>query len=430
MKLLNKSLWYLSIPLLLVMTIWAVVFYVNVLNEIKSSIDEGLENSKRVIIENARKDSSILTKTYFDESFFTIHTLSVQDAKGYRDRYIDTTLFMQDADDEAPESEPVRMLQTSFELDGKHYELKVANSMLEEGDLIKELLKDIIWLYLLLICCIFIINNIMLRRLWKPFYDFLHRLKNFQLGRSREVPVIRTEITEFLDLQRAVTTLVDRAHTSFIQQKDFIGNASHELQTPLAIASGKVELLLEDDGFTEKQASELTAIHQIIQRLIKLNKSLLLLSKIDNRQFFENKRLYINAIIAEIEAELHAFSGYKQLTINSNLKVPVEIEMDNTLASILFSNLIRNAIFHTPDAGTVDITTSLKRFQISNTAANGPLNAAEIFQRFHRASATDATTGLGLAIVKAIVDLYEFSVDYEFVANRHQFTINFSPMAS
>src|SRR5690606_13539388 len=103
------------------------------------------------IILNAQKDSTLITKTYFDESFFTIREIEKEHALLIKDRYTDTVIYMQDADDEALEAEPVRMLSTAFENNGRYYELKIANSMVEEDDLIKTLLWDIVWLYIILI---------------------------------------------------------------------------------------------------------------------------------------------------------------------------------------------------------------------------------------------------------------------------------------
>src|SRR5690554_1539301 len=208
MKLLNQSIKYISVSILAIVTVWATAFYFNMLNEIKSSIDEGLENYKRIIIQNAQQDSTILTKNYFDESFFTIRKIDKQQALSIKDKYLDTILNMQDADDEEPETEPVRMLITAFELNKKYYELKVANSMVEEDDLIKEILYDIIWLYISLIISIVFINNLVLKKIWRPFYDFLNQLKEYRLGKSPMLPEVKTKTKEFTDLQNAVNTLL------------------------------------------------------------------------------------------------------------------------------------------------------------------------------------------------------------------------------
>ncbi|SHJ47791.1 PorY family sensor histidine kinase [Pseudozobellia thermophila] len=426
MKLLNQSLKYLSLSILAIVTVWSVVFYINMLNEIKSSIDEGLENYKRLIIQNAKIDSSILTKTYFDESFFTLHEIDRETALSMRDRYADTIIYMQDADDKRPEPEPVRMLTTSFKIKDRFYELKVANSMVEEDDLIDQLFWDVIWLYIILIASIIIINNWVLKKLWKPFYAFLQQLKNYRLGSTKKLPEAQTTTKEFKDLQYAVNTLLRHSIAAFDQQKEFIGNASHELQTPLAMVTHKLELLLEKEDLKEEQAEKLVEIFQIVERLVRLNKSLLLLSKIDNKQFFDNQQVAINPLVTQTLAELEEISSFKKVetTVVENGRLNAHI--DPILAQVVVSNLLKNAIFHNVENGTVSIGLSDTTLEICNTGKDERLHPEKVFSRFQTSRSKSHGTGLGLAIVKAISDLYGYRVSYAFDGGIHCFTVQFS----
>lgn len=200
MKLLDQSLRYLSISIFGILSIWALIFYFNMLDEIKKSVDEGLDNYKRQIITRAAEDSTLLSQTTFREGFFTIEEIQTTIALQTKDTYIDTIFNMQDADDEAPEPEPVRMLSTAFELDGKFYQLRVINSMVEEDDLVKELFWDTVWLYFSLVLGIIFIHQFLLRRLWKPFYELLTKLKEYRISSNQRPPVIETTSSEFKDL--------------------------------------------------------------------------------------------------------------------------------------------------------------------------------------------------------------------------------------
>src|SRR5699024_9390072 len=159
MKLINKSLIYLSAALLLIVGVWATVFYVNLIGEIKESVDEGLDNYKRQIVYKVSKDTSLLGKENFDESFFAIHKISKSQALQIHEHYRDVKLYMQDDDDEKPELEPVRMLSTAFELNGAYYKLDIINSMVEENDLIEEFFQQAVWLYVILLVSIIAINS-------------------------------------------------------------------------------------------------------------------------------------------------------------------------------------------------------------------------------------------------------------------------------
>ncbi|MCW2119301.1 sensor histidine kinase [Flavobacterium sp. 7A] len=425
MKLLNQSIKYLSFSILAIVTFWAVIFYMNMLHEIKSSVDEGLENHKRLIIRNAEKDSIVLTKESFDENFFTIRKINKKRALTAKDSYIDTILYMQDADDEAPEPEPVRMLITVFELDGNYYELKIANSMVEEDDLIKELLSDSIWLYISLIIGIVLINNLVLKKLWEPFYDFLDKLKKFRLDNNQALPEVKTKTKEFADLQNAVNVLLLHTTVTYKQQKEFTGNASHELQTPLAITINKLELLIEKGNLQEEQADSIAKILQILERLVRLNKSLLLLTKIESKQFLDNQMVSINGIICKSLCDLDEIATFKEVKTITNATAELSVRMDPALANVILSNLLRNAIFHTRSNGNVKVKIDEKSITIVNTASDQKLNEKLIFTRFYKPNNQTTGTGLGLAIVKAISDLYGFRVSYSFENSEHSFQISF-----
>jgi len=257
MKLLNQTLRYISIATLIIISIWAFIFYFIILREIKNSIDEGLDNYKRQIIYNFQKKSGIETKTSFDEGFYTVEPISKHSAFSIRDTYTDTLLMMQDADDTSPEPEPVRMLTTSFEMDGSYYQMRIINSMVEEDDLVKAMFWYFVWLYLILIAGIIFTNNYALQRLWRPFYRLIQQLTNYNILKSDSFPEVKTRTTEFRDLQNAVRTLLAHNAETFEKQKQFISHASHELQTPLAIAINKLELLLEDENLSNKQTGHI-----------------------------------------------------------------------------------------------------------------------------------------------------------------------------
>ncbi|MFL9835336.1 sensor histidine kinase [Chryseobacterium terrae] len=425
MKLLNRSLFHLMSWLLLIVSLWSVIFYFNMLDEIKDSVDEELENYKRQIVFKAEKDRTILQQKTFDEGFFSVNPISKEKALSFKDTYEDTEIYAQDADDEAPELEPVRVLTTVFEQNGNFYELKIFNNMVEEDDLVKELLWDAAGLYVLLIFSILVINNVILQKLWKPFYDLLHDLKNYRLGTGKNFPKAETKTKEFADLQEAVTTLLDYSEKTYEQQKEFIGNASHELQTPLAIAISKLELLMEKENFTDNQAEKIAEILEIIERLVRLNKSLLLLTKIENKQFFDNKEISVNEIVNKNINDLQDMADFKMVEISVQENALLSVNADSALINIIVSNLLRNAIFHNIKNGKVEVEISDHRLIVKNTGNNKALEQEKIFTRFQKNQQNLSGTGLGLAIVKAVTELYDFSVSYDFKNELHEFSVSF-----
>lgn len=425
MKLLNRSLLHLASWLLLIVSIWSVVFYFKMLNEIKDSVDEELENYKRQIVFKAQKDPNILQQKTFDEGFFSVNKISKEESLYFKDTYEDSEIYAQDADDDAPEIEPIRILTTVFEQNGNFYQLKIFNNMVEEDDLVKELFLDSAVLYFVLIFSVLLINNFVLGRLWKPFYGLLSELKNYRLGISKTFPKVGTNTKEFSDLQDAVVTLLQYSEKSYGQQKEFIGNASHELQTPLAIAMSKLELLMEKENFTENQAGKIAEIMEIVERLARLNKSLLLLTKIENKQFFDNKQIRINDIVQKSIDNLQDITDFKEIEISYTESRDLFVKADVSLMNIIVSNLLRNAIFHNIKSGKVTIEIFSDKLTVKNTGNPIQLEKEKIFTRFQKSEQNQAGSGLGLAIVKAITDLYYFKVSYNFKDGLHEFSVTF-----
>jgi signal transduction histidine kinase len=421
MKLLNQTLLYLSVPIFLVISIWAVVFYSNMFHEIYDSIDDGLDNYKLLIIQKSKRDSSVLFKHAFDEGNYAMRKISRANALSKRDVYQDTSMYMLNEE----KMEPVRMLTTAFQHKEEYYELKVISSMIEEDDQIANLSRAALWLYVLLLISIVLINNIVLQKLWKPFYELLEKLKTFRVDRDSTIPAIKTQTLEFKELKNATDTLIEHTVETYRNQKNFIENAAHELQTPLAVITNKLELLLENNNLNEEDSTIIAQVMNTTSQLVKLNKSLLLLSKIENKQFFDNRPIVLNQLVQIITTELEAFTSFRDIALTIEEKEEAKLNMDAHLAYVLVVNLIKNAVFHNTENGSVLVTIEQKRLTVANTSSREALDEQRVFKRFHKTSNKQNSTGLGLAIVKAICDLYGFKITYHFNAGQHFFTVKF-----
>ncbi|WP_339875533.1 HAMP domain-containing sensor histidine kinase [uncultured Algoriphagus sp.] len=410
MKLLNQSIKYLSVSIFLIVTVWSAIFYVNMLDEIHDSIDDGLDNYKLLIIKRTEDDEQIFEQKDFEEGNFTIHEISEEEALGMRDYFTDTLLYMENEDD----LEPVRMLTSAFKHKDSYYQLTVFNSTVEEDDLIEDLFYSIIWLYLILVVSIILINNVVLQRLWKPFYALLNDLKSFRIDKESPLPKINSDTKEFKELEEALNSLIIHARETYSNQKKFTENASHELQTPLAIISTKLELMLEKESLHPENVENVGQILQTIQRLTRLNKSLLLLTKIENKQFADNKSVHFNQLVNQSVEDLEDFASFRNVEIAVQKTADLYQNMDESLASILISNLLRNSIFHNVEGGKVQVKIKENSFLVRNSGKGKALDNSKIFDRFQKETTNNSSTGLGLAIVHAICRLYGFEVKYSY----------------
>ena len=421
MKLLNYTTSYLSISFLIVISIWATIFYYAMLDEIYDSIDDGLDNQKGLVIQKAARDSTLLNKKGFEESDYSIIRIPAKKATTFNDVYIDTSMYMQNE----KSFEPVRMLKTVFIQDGRYYQLQIVTSMVEEDDLIEELLYALLWLYLGMIITILVLNNFLLKRIWRPFYRLLTTLKNFRLEDPLPIKYESTKVDEFKLLNETIQKLLQSNVDTYTSQMHFIENASHELQTPLAISINKLERLAEYNNFSKEELALLASALNNLERLTRLNRALLLLSKIENRQFSIELEINMNTLIRKIVEDFSDQLSYSSLAINVDEQESCIIKMNEDLAVVMVTNLIKNAIVHNHPNGFINITITKKSLVIVNSGIEKALNVKQLFNRFYKQQPSDTSTGLGLAIVKAITDLYQFKLSYSY-NNRHIIHVIFS----
>ena len=233
-----------------------------------------------------------------------------------------------------------------------------------------------------------------------------------------------TKIDEFRVLDTELTDMLARNEKIYSSQKQFIENASHELQTPLAISLNKLELLAESNNLPEDQMAELDKISDTLNRLVRLNKSLLMLSKIENRQFADEENINFNDLVRQLTEDYYDLAEYKEISITVDTLSPLNFTMNRGLAITLVSNLIKNAIIHNHKDGSIQITIKNDSIAISNTGNPKALDTDYIYRRFYRNSHNEHSTGLGLSIVSSIVSNYKLTVTYTF-NGQHNFVINF-----
>lgn len=405
MKLLNRSLLHLSLALLLVLAVWAVAFFFIMRGEVRHSIDEGLDDQVEVITHRLKTDSSLLHVRDLGLNGFAIEPSA---GKG-KARYTDTLLYVPSEG----ELERVRLRTGTFKHQGRHYRIHVYTSTVEEDDLLETVALALIALYVVLLLTIITVNNVVLRRLWKPFHAMLAQLKAFRLGTARELPPVPTRTSEFNELHAAANVLVRRAADAFDEQRAFTANAAHELQTPLAIAINKLELLAEQGGSEAERMATLGEVIAVLERLTRLNRSLLLLARIENRQFPDEREVSFAALSAEVVEEFADLAEHREVALQLETPGDLRLSMDPALARMLVTNLLKNAIVHNRPGGRVIVEVRSGGFSVSNTGEHA-LDPRRIFTRFHKETTADGGTGLGLAIARAICELYEASLEYRF----------------
>lgn len=421
MKLFHLVLWRISLALIVVLTVWAGFFYMAVVEEVNDEVDDTLEDYSEGLIIRALSGEDMPTASNGSNNQYYLCEVSESYAASYPQiTYRDEMVFIT----EKSETEPARVLITIFRTEDERYmELVVYTPTIEKLDLLRAILGWIIFLYVLLLLIILSINIWVFRKNMKPLYVLLKWLDSSQLGKKNEPLENTTKITEFRKLNAATMAFAERGEKLFEQQKTFIGNASHEMQTPLAICRNRLEMLMEDETLTEHQLNELIKTHQTLENLTRMNRSLLLLCKIENGQFADTCSVCLNDILAHYLDDYKEVYAYRNITVTVTTDSSFCVEMNDSLVSVLVTNLLKNSFVHNIDGGFIYIKITANTFEISNTGEK-PLDRERIFERFYQGQKKEGSTGLGLALVDSICKANHLTIDYTYVENRHIFTIS------
>lgn len=311
------------------------------------------------------------------------------------------------------------------ELNEHHIELTAAAGREDRYLIIGIVTTLTMMFFLLLIIGFVLINRRISKRLWQPFYNSLAKIKSFNLDKQQTVVFDDTDIDEFSELNQSLNKLIAGNIAVYAQQKEFADNASHELQTPLAIIQSKLDLLLQSKLLTDEQYELIEDANKALSRVARINKNLLLLTKIENSQFMDREVIDLSGLL---ESTLNIFSNFsdsKNLTLETGIPYGITIEGNKILIEILLNNLITNAIRYTPNNGTITITLSEKHLSVANSGTIA-LQHDQLFKRFGTTtSSITRGTGLGLSLVKQICSRYGWKVSYDFYNMHHIFSLHF-----
>lgn len=415
MKLLNKTIVYYLLFAIPVFAVCSVFIYHFISVEIKDELDENLWKEKT---ETEQKLSSGIKPEMLRSNEVLIEEIAAGAAPHYS--YSDTNLY--NAEDE--EILPYRILNAYTAIGGKYYMLTIRESYVESDDLVSSILIPIITMFFVLLAGFLFINYWISKKLWNPFYGTIEQLKTFELGRSALPEFPSGKIKEFNELNRSLTVMTQKVHSDYLRQKEFTENASHELQTPLAIIQNKIELLIQSRSLGEEDMQLISGIYESAGRLSHLNKTLLLLTKIENNQFGEHSALNLSEILTKCTENYAEQADHKKIKMEITVYDQPVVHINPVLCETLFNNLIQNAIRHNPHAGKISMELHKNKFTISNPGNPLSVSSAQLFERFKKDTSAGESVGLGLSIVQSICALYSFKIDHSYSEGEHTFTLS------
>ena len=319
--------------------------------------------------------------------------------------------------------DPQRRILFSVKVRGMDYAITISKSLEETEDLLWLILWVTAGSILTLVVGLFLGNRFLLRRIWHPFYETLDYLRWFSLsGPPRGSPGV-SRIDEFTLLSRSVEEMTAKMQRDYLALRQFTDHAAHEMQTPLAVIKSKLDLMMQEPGLGRRQLDQMQQLLLSVNRLSRLNQSLLLLTRIENRQFLEKEPVELKSLIEEKLDIWHEWIREHHLQVVPDLR-PETVRMHPFLAESLVNNLLSNAVRHNIPRGEVLITLLPGLLSVKNTGNPEPLDPARLFQRFQKQNPSEGV-GLGLAIVKEIVEMSGMEIRYSYEEGTHTFTVTF-----
>ena len=420
MKLLTKtSLNYLSVTLFVFM-FGTIAFYYLLRNQVNQNINIELEKRKTSIVNQLLSaHASVYTPQNQNEK---VIITALKEIPKPQLSFYDTLFY----DNMARKYVPFRQLGFIANFDHTQYYIQIFKSLEETDNLIVRIFMIMTILVFLIIITLLITVRQTSLQAWNVFYDTIKKINNYDINTHNDFALKQSDIKEFDDLNKVLISMTERIKRDFSNMKEYTENASHELQTPLAIINSKMELLLQSQNLDDKQLKAVADAYDASNRLSKLNKTLLLLAKIENRQFPESKIISPQMLINNQLETLEDLIESKAIKVVKQFDDNVELCINPYLAEILFANLIKNAIRHNIKEGELIIQISNTFICISNSGTELAIDKSLLFERFHKQSSSPESLGLGLSIVQKICEVYSYAVNYRFENNMHHFQIDFN----
>jgi signal transduction histidine kinase len=326
-------------------------------------------------------------------------------------------------------AESYRKLTTTLSVGNDHYLLEIYEEVAAWDKISLTVMLSVLAALFIWVILLYIVNQFAFGRILAPFYHTVDRLEHISSPSQVGEPFPEPNTYEIRVLNNALNTMLTQIKSSFEDQRKFIQNASHELLTPLSIIRQKAEKLISDaENLDHNNVERLHEIQQTAVRLTRLSNALLLISRVENRQFEMDDEINVLEVIEQVLKELQDFIEIKGLTIEKELDQKFVFKGNKELIHSAIYNMIQNAIKYTPEGSKIHLSLFKKssgktEFSVSDEGPGIPEELInKVFDRFRKAEKLsehgNSSPGLGLSIVKSICELHD--LDYKAENNPDQ----------
>lgn len=419
-KLLNQSSRYYLLSSLVVFTIIGMVLFYALRFTLDYNTGESLRNTRRPLARHLLQLDELQPTMYIMDEIIELRPIA---AVTEMETYQDTAILVVEADGEV-ELEPFRKYTYDELVNGTSYRISISLSTVENGDLIGTLLLVVLSGLMLFLLAVNLLNRYLSRQLWRPFYRTLTQLKTFSVQQNNAPAFPPSQTKEFNDLNQSLEAMTGQLVNEYESLRRFTENASHELQTPLAVIRNQIDLLLRGGERSEEDYVIIQRLSESVSKLGKLNQSLLLLTKIERGQVPDAEWVGLQPLVEHKLEQLAP--GLKNMSVELKTSIePTAIRMPLLLVDVLLNNLLGNAVRHNVRGGQLGVFLSSGKLEIENSGEPLEISPDVLFERFRKESKSADSLGLGLAIVREICDKYGCGLQYHHHEGIHRLTLSF-----
>lgn len=419
MRLIGKIMNRMTVVLMATLLAWCLLFYYAIQREMIDEVEDSLELQAEMLMIRYLAGEEIPPREMGTNNSYAIIPVTEDYAATY------PPMSFESKDIWVPqrhETEPARILRMIFrDNENRPMLLEISTPTFDQDELQLAILIWSIVLYAILLSLVLSINWGVIQSSMKPLYAMLRWLDSFDLKYNNQPMHIETNTTEFRRLIDAANRLVVRVQELYDQQRSFVDNAAHEMQTPLAVCLNRMEELQQRSDLNEEQLADIDRVRQPLRRLNRLHRDMLQLSRIHNGAYTDCEEIKVYPLLRAMQEDFEDIFSHKEIRCLVEGNTELAVKMNPTLADLLLGNLFRNAWLHTPTGGEIRVKLSEDTVVFSNTGKDA-LDAERIFQRFYHSAATPQSSGLGLSICESVCRQYGFQLDYSFGDGMHHFT--------
>ena len=319
-----------------------------------------------------------------------------------------------------------RIIKRPFVYDNQLYELNIGEGTGSIDELKQTIQRFMLVLMLSVIMISLFIDLGFVRLLLRPLNRIIRRkLQPVPSPASFDFSPVSSSTTEFNQLDKRINELMHKLRDTFEMEKQFISNVSHELQTPISIIQNRIENILVEGNVTEDVMIRLSDSQRTLNRMSRIIRALLLISKIENEQYAKPDKVNLLELLDEVIEETEVQREERKIRLEKFFYADESFSPCNrALLFTMLMNLVNNAIKYNKPEGYIRITTQKSGAGFSIEIADSgigmdPQEIGGIFDRFKRLNTSTAEGyGLGLPIVKTIAQFHAIEIDVESVPGK------------